>query len=152
MGDATVDAAAALDELELGSFLDSLATAAGYLIAAGSVALPALIDLTSRVQIGCAAGQNNLTTTPLPDGAPTSLPCGSSEAEPAPPPPVPIVGDFGAPLPEIVLALSDDPDDADAVLSEGDTITLTFGRPTDMGGYQVGGDPHTLTRNPNPEP
>ena len=43
MGDATVDAAAALDELELGSFLDSLATAAGYLIAAGSVALYAPI-------------------------------------------------------------------------------------------------------------
>ena len=98
--------------------------------------LPLLADLSARLKIRCSA-VSNITTPALPSGAPTSLACGQAlpPGSQSPPPPVPIIGDFGAPVPTISVATSYDPDDRDAIFSVGDVIALIFPRPTDMGGH-----------------
>ena len=101
-----------------------------------AAALPLLADLSARLKIRCSA-VSNITTPALPSGAPTSLACGQAlpPGSQSPPPPVPIIGDFGAPVPTISVATSYDPDDRDAIFSVGDVIALIFPRPTDMGGH-----------------
>ncbi|KAL1528664.1 hypothetical protein AB1Y20_010001 [Prymnesium parvum] len=50
-----------------------------------------------------------------------------------------ITGSFGElEGPRLVSAVADDPDDGDAIFSDGDTLTLTFDQPTDLAGAVVG--------------
>ena len=52
---------------------------------------------------------------------------------------LPVTGSYGErPGPTLAAARADDADDDDAIFSVGDTLTLTFSQPTDMGGYASG--------------
>ena len=50
----------------------------------------------------------------------------------------PLSGDFGAIGPSIASTATYDADNGDASFGDGDTITLTFSTPTDLGGAKVG--------------
>ena len=84
----------------------------------------------STLQVECALA-SNITTPPLQSGAPTSLPCGGGSVAAAR---IPVGGDFGAPTPTITVAMADDPDDGDAIVSAGDVISITFAQDTDRAG------------------
>ena len=101
-------------------------------------ALPALTDPASRLSVVCSSVgnvTNGITAVALPSGAPTSLACGESSPSL---PPVAVGGDVGAPQPSLSSAMADDADDADAVFSDGDTISLTFPLATDRAGAAIG--------------
>ena len=100
--------------------------------------IPAAMSVAS-VSVRCIAN-SNITFLDA-GGEVASRPCGHTVATGAPSgatSTTPLSGDFGAIGPSIVSTTTYDADNGDASFGDGDTLTLTFSSPTDLGGKAVG--------------